>query len=133
MDTHTNAGYRQFWHLDSKQSREGTGATSSGRLFHSDMIPGVMLSDGTGSCTVRDHRRWSHQSDMSIYKHQVTRDKRPTFTVSCQRIRSPARPETSFEARSNMSSVCSAFRFSSSFWASFSSYCCFSSAIFAST
>ena len=56
-----------------------------------------------------------------------------TLTVSSHRMRSPARPDTSLKARSSIISVCSAFLRKSSFWASFSSYCCFNSAILAST
>ena len=42
-------------------------------------------------------------------------------------------PETSLAALSNISSVCSAFLFNSSFWSCFSWYCFCNSAIFAST
>ncbi|XP_029784654.1 dynein heavy chain 2, axonemal [Suricata suricatta] len=54
-------------------------------------------------------------------------------TVTYQRAFSPASPDTSRPARSSFTSMSSDLARSSSFWASFSSYCCFSASSFSAT
>ena len=57
---YSGRGYRTFWCLDAKKSREGSVAMSSGRLFHFDTVLArekkKILSDGTttGSCTAEE-------------------------------------------------------------------------------
>ena len=66
----------------------------------------------------------------SYYVHRAYHKYNDTLTFSSHRTLSPASPDTSLAARSNLSSVSSAFFRSSSLWASFSSYCrCSSSSL----